>query len=151
MGVRRVTRATAAAIGAVFGFTLAWSGMAEPDVIRRGLLFEDLYLFGLFATALATASVGVHALRRLRVRALLTGETVTWTRTPLERRHVVGSALFGVGWAVSAACPGPIIAQLGAGIAWSIATFVGLVLGIRLYLARHASDEPGVDAPPVVT
>ena len=65
-------RATAAAIGAVFGFTLAWSGFADPDVIRRGLLFEELYLFGVFATALAVAAVGVHALRGLRVRALLT-------------------------------------------------------------------------------
>ena len=73
---------------------------------------------------------------------------MTWT---LERRHVVGSAIFGVGWAVSAACPGPIVAQLGAGIAWGVATSAGLVLGIGLYLARHGeTPERGVEAPPVV-
>jgi hypothetical protein len=40
-----VTRLAAALVGVVFGFTLAWSGMSDPDVIRAGLLFEDLYLF----------------------------------------------------------------------------------------------------------
>jgi uncharacterized protein len=136
-------RAAAAAIGVVFGFTLAWSGLADPDVIRRGLLFEDLYLFFLFGAALATASLGVHALRRLRVRALVTGEPVSWVRTPLERRHIVGSVLFGTGWAVSAACPGPVVAQLGAGVLWSVATFAGIVVGIRLYLARQPAGDAG--------
>ena len=146
-----MTRAAAAAIGAVFGFTLAWSGMADPDVIRSGLLFENLYLFGLFATALATASIGVHALRRFRVRALLTGERVTWTRTPLERRHVVGSALFGLGWAVSAACPGPIVAQIGSGVVWALATLTGVVIGIKLFLARQKEDETAPEVAPIVT
>ena len=136
-------RAAAAAIGVVFGFTLAWSGLADPDVIRRGLLFEDLYLFGLFAAALGTAGLGVHALRRFGVRALLTGEPVSWQRTPLERRHVVGSAIFGLGWAISAACPGPVVAQIGAGVLWSVATFAGIVVGIRLYLARGPAGDAG--------
>ena len=134
-------RAAAAAVGVVFGFTLAWSGLADPDVIRRGLLFEDFYLFALFAVALATASLGVHALRRFRVRALVSGEPVSWQRTPLERRHIIGSAVFGLGWAISAACPGPVVAQLGAGVLWSLATFAGIVIGIRLYLARQPESD----------
>ena len=137
-------RAAAAAVGVVFGFTLMWSGLADPDVIRAGLLFEDFYLFALFAVALATASLGVHALRRFRFRTLVTREPVSWERAPLQRRHVVGSALFGIGWAVSAACPGPIVAQLGAGVLWSVATFAGIAVGIRLYSARQALGAPAV-------
>lgn len=132
-------------IGAVFGFVLAWSGMADPDVIRRGLLLEDVYLYGLFATALATATVGLRLLRRFRVRALLTGEPVSWAGVRPARRHVVGSVLFGAGWAVSAACPGPIAAQLGGGAVWSLATLTGVIVGIKLYLARErlrAAETP---------
>ena len=44
--------------------------------------------------------------------------------------------LFGVGWAVADVCPGPIAAQLGQGVAWSLATTGGLVLGVWLFLQR---------------
>jgi uncharacterized protein len=67
------SRIAGALVGGVFGFTLAWSGLTDPDVIRRGLLFEDSYLILFFVAALATAFAGTQVLRRVRARALLTG------------------------------------------------------------------------------
>ena len=139
-------RATAAVIGVVFGFTLAWSGMADPDVIRRGLLVESSYLYILFAAALGTAFVGLRALRALRVHALVTHEPVSWPEVRLERRHVVGSVIFGIGWAISAACPGPIAVQAGGALVWSFATLAGVGLGIKLYLVRQSERVPEVAA-----
>ena len=130
-------RLAAGLVGICFGFLLSWSGLSDPDVIRRGLLFEEAYLFLLFFAAMATAFVGVQLLRRLRPRALVTGEPVRVETQQPERRHVLGGAVFGLGWAVAAACPGPIAAQLGQGIAWSLATTTGLVIGIALHLARE--------------
>jgi hypothetical protein len=135
-------RLAVGAIGTAFGFVLAWSGMADPDVIRRGLLLEEFYLYGLFASALATAAVGLRLLRQLRVRALLTGEPIGWTPLRPARPHVAGSVLFGLGWGVSAACPGPIAAQLGGGALWSLATLGGVLLGIKLYLVRERTRTP---------
>ena len=131
-------RLAVGAIGALFGFILAWSGMADPDVIRSGLLLEDFYLYGLFASALATSMIGLRLLRRFQVRALLTREPITWSTLRPGRRHVVGSLLFGTGWGVAAACPGPIAVQLGGGAVWSLATLAGVVLGIKLYLVRES-------------
>jgi uncharacterized membrane protein YedE/YeeE len=131
-----VRRAAAFVVGAVFGLTLSWSGMTNPDVLRDGLLFRDAYLMLFFASALATAFVGLRVLRVLHARALLTGEPVSWATVRPERRHVVGSLLFGAGWAIADACPGPIAAQLGQGVAWSLATTAGLVLGVWLFLRR---------------
>ena len=139
-------RLAVTAIGAVFGFVLAWSGMANPDVIRDGLLLDSFYLYGLFATALATSLVGLRLLRRFGARALLTGEPIAWETTRPARRHVVGSVLFGVGWAVSAACPGPIAAQVGGGVVWSLATLAGVFVGIRLYLMRQRAASTEVAA-----
>jgi uncharacterized membrane protein YedE/YeeE len=130
-------RFVAFVVGAVFGLTLSWSGMTSPDVLRDGLLFRDAYLMLFFASALATAFVGMRVLKVLQARALLTGEPVSWTTVRPERRHVVGSLLFGTGWAIADACPGPIAAQLGQGVAWSLATTVGLVLGVWLFLRRQ--------------
>ena len=69
-------RFAAFAVGAVFGLTLSWSGMTDPDVLRDGLLFRDAYLMLFFASALATAFVGLRVLKVLQPRAVLTGEPV---------------------------------------------------------------------------
>jgi uncharacterized membrane protein YedE/YeeE len=135
-----VTRALAAfAVGAVFGLTLAWSGMTNPDVLRDGLLFKDAYLMLFFASALTTAFIGLRILKLRESRALLTGERVAWTTIKPQRRHVVGSVLFGVGWATADVCPGPIAAQLGQGVPWALATLAGLVLGILAFSRRSAA------------
>jgi uncharacterized membrane protein YedE/YeeE len=137
------TRLAGAVVGLVFGFTLVWSGLTNPEVIHRGLVFEDLYLILFFVAALATAFVGTQALRRLRPRALLTGEPVEWTVERPNRRRLWGAVLFGTGWAVAGACPGPVAAQLGQGVAWSVFTLVGLVVGIvvALRLAHRYSES----------
>jgi uncharacterized membrane protein YedE/YeeE len=136
-----VRAAAAFAVGLVFGLVLSWSGMTSPDVLRDGLLFRDPYLMLFFASALATAFVGLRVLKLVQARALLTGEPVAWTTVRPARHHVVGSVLFGVGWAVADVCPGPIAAQLGQGVAWSLATTGGLVLGVWLFLQRAESAE----------
>ena len=126
-------------VGLVFGVTLSWTGMSDPDVIRGALLFEEAYLFLFFASAVLVATAGVQLLRRRRVRALLTGERVDWKPEAPQRRHVVGSVLFGTGWALADTCPGPIATQVGQGIAWSLFTIAGVVAGIWLFLRRQPS------------
>ena len=142
------TRAAAAVVGLAFGVGLSWSGMTSPDVIRDALLFRDSYLVLFFASAVGTAWVGLWLLRRAAPRALLTGERVAWTTVRPERRHLTGSVLFGIGWGVANACPGPIATQLGQGIAWSIPTAVGVVAGVRLYLRRAEAPEAAVVEEP---
>ena len=129
--------ATAFVVGAVFGLTLSWSGMTSPDVLRDGLLFRDAYLMLFFASALATAFVGMRVLKVLQARSVLGGEPLAWTTVRPQRHHIAGSVLFGIGWAVADACPGPIAAQLGQGVAWSLATTAGVVLGIWVFLRRE--------------
>ena len=124
-------------VGLVFGVVLSWSGMSDPDVIRGALLFEESYLFLFFASAVLVASVGVRLLRGRR--SLLTRERIDWRSTPVQRRHIAGSVLFGTGWALADACPGPIATQLGQGIAWSLFTLAGVVVGIWVFLRQRPS------------
>jgi uncharacterized protein len=129
-------------VGLVFGIVLSWSGMTSPEVIRSALLFEDSYLFLFFGSAVATAAIGLRLLRR--------AGRVAWTPQRPERRHVTGALIFGVGWGVSDACPGPIAAQLGQGIGWALWTLTGVLLGVYLFLRRGEETEPACDpAPPL--
>ena len=154
--MRARNAAAAGIIGAVFGLSLSWSGMSNPEVLRDGLLFRDSYLYLFFASALLTAAVGLRLLKSRT--ALLTGEPITTTLEKPERRHVTGGAMFGAGWGLAAACPGPVATQLGMGIAWGIPTAAGLALGVLLYLRANEPsggrrrravrlDRPATPAP----
>ena len=67
--------------------------------------------------------------------------------TPVQRRHIVGSLLFGVGWAIADACPAPVAAQIGQGVPWAVFTLTGVAFGVWLFLRRGAAEtEPAADA-----
>jgi uncharacterized membrane protein YedE/YeeE len=140
------TRTAGLLIGLVFGVGLSWSGMTSPNVIRGALLFEHSYLFLFMASAVFVASAGSWAVRRLGVKAAFTGRPVSWTDDPPARRHIVGALIFGIGWGVADACPGPIATQLGQGIAWGLWTLAGVIIGVALFLRREqAETEPVTD------
>jgi uncharacterized protein len=131
-----VTRAVAVGFGAVFGFAISWGQFTNPDRLREMLLLQDPYLYVMMATAVTIGFVGARLLRKRRARALMTGAPITWTTTRPERRHVVGAAIFGVGWAITDSCPAPIAGQLAQGVAWSLFTIAGVMLGIALFFRR---------------
>ncbi|MDX6668512.1 MAG: uncharacterized protein QOK04_1892 [Solirubrobacteraceae bacterium] len=153
-------RLAAGLVGVVFGVALSWTGMTSPEVIRQALVLQSSYLFLMFGSAVAVAFVGMQLARRRRMRAVITGAPIDWT-TARPRRNVYGGAvLFGIGWAISDACPGPVATQLGQGILWSLCTIAGIVIGIRLYASRQertagvaetdAGDQAKVQRPAAV-
>jgi uncharacterized protein len=141
-------RAAGLGVGLVFGVTLSWSGLSSPEVIREGLLFKSSYLYLLFGSAVLVATIGTALLRRAERRALLVDAQITCEPERPARRHLVGAAVFGLGWGIADACPGPIATQVGQGIAWSLFTFAGVVIGVHLFLRRERPEtEPATDAP----
>jgi uncharacterized protein len=140
-------RVTGAAIGIVFGATLSWSGMTSPVIIRQALLFEKSYLFLFMASAVVTAAVGLWLLKRRERRALLVPAQLSWPRDRIERRHIVGSVIFGLGWGVADACPGPVATQVGQGIGWGAITLAGVVVGVYAFLRRGARESEPANEP----
>jgi len=126
-------RVAAILFGSAFGFLLSWGQFTSPDRIRDMLLFEDLYLYEMMFSAMAIGFVGLRLLRRFHVRALISGDLVSWVTERPARNHVAGAALFGLGWAVTDSCPAPIAGQLAQGVWWSIATMAGVFVGIEIY------------------
>jgi uncharacterized membrane protein YedE/YeeE len=68
----------------------------------------------------------------LEAKTWIDGIRVQWTTTPIQRRHLVGSALFGIGWAVAGTCPGPAAAQIGQGHLAGLFTSAGIFVGVAL-------------------
>lgn len=120
--------------GVLLGFTVSRLGFTDYAELRRMLLFRDLRLLLAFAAAVALAVVLFAVLRR----RLALGPV---------RFHpglVPGAVAFGVGWAVTGACPGVVLAQLGQGTAPALVSLAGVLLGARLAGAiRWAASDTG--------
>ena len=117
--------------GAFFGYGLAWSTMVQPEAILDFLLLRNFGLLLVMGGAAGTFLVAYHLLPRLLKRPLF---GLGWSTRPtaFDRRLLIGSALFGVGWGLSGVCPGPALAGLGVGN-WPLAlVVVGILLGAWL-------------------
>ena len=122
----------ALSFGVAFGFVISWAQVTDPIVIRRMLLLQDFDVFFLMGSAIAVAALGLVWLKREHATTLVTREPVGWTLARPARRHVVGSVMFGIGWALAGTCPGPMAAMLGQGRLGGLFVAAGVLLGIAL-------------------
>jgi uncharacterized membrane protein YedE/YeeE len=121
-------------VGVLFGVVLTKGELVSWFRIEEALRFKGPYLYEVFASALAVAVPGFALLKRRRLHAL-TGEPIVIVPQPLGRpvRYIAGGALFGVGWGMLGACPGPIFALIGAGFGVMAAALGGAVAGTWAY------------------
>jgi uncharacterized membrane protein YedE/YeeE len=123
------------ALGTLFGFVLTRGEVISWFRIQEMFRFQGFHMYGVFAGALAVAIPSMALLRTGRFRTLSGGTIVIPAKehTPLQTRYWAGGSLFGVGWAFTGACPGPLFALLGSGIPVFIVPIVGAVGGTWLY------------------
>lgn len=115
--------------GLVFGFGLAFSQMARPEVVLSFLQFEDFGLLFVMFGGSFVAGAAFFIIPRLRGDAPLTGRPYGRRLKQLDRNVAVGGTIFGIGWGLSGICPGAAYASFGIGnwpILWGIA---GMILG----------------------
>lgn len=117
--------------GAAFGFVLAAARLHEYSTIHRMLKFDELDVFWLMGSAIATSLPLLWWLERRKVRTAF-GGTIALSRSKPQRHHLIGGALFGTGWAVAGTCPAPALAMLSSGATLAVVAIVGLFIGFQL-------------------
>jgi uncharacterized protein len=137
------TRVVGLTFGVGFGFLMAWAGLSDAAVIRNMLLLREADVFLFMGSAAVVAAIGLRLLRAVHMRALITGEPISWTADRIEKRHLIGSLLFGAGWSVAGTCPGPVAAMLGQGKLGGLFVAGGLLAGVSLQgmLARRRAAQ----------
>ncbi len=118
--------------GVIFGITLYKSEVIRWERINAMFRFEELHMYIIIAVAIAVGIPSMWLIKRLEMKTV-TGEEVPIKDPPFQRGVIYGGLTFGVGWAITAACPGPIYAQIGSGELAAIATLVGAVGGMFMY------------------
>ena len=134
----RAGTAVCLVIGVAFGFFLTGSGLGDYHTIHDGLLLQDPYIYLMLASSVGVATLGVLALER-RGRTVLEGP-LALPRHPVRRGTILGSTVFGVGFAVGATCPGITVAMIATGNLYGAVVLVGIFAGLWLR-GRHETGS----------
>jgi uncharacterized protein len=138
-------------IGTGFGFFIAGTRLNDYDVIHNMLLLRDFQPWLFMASIVAVAGPLLWLLERRRWQTLYAGP-LRIERQPVKRKDILGSVVFGSGWAIAGACPAPAVAMVTGGGLLGIFVMAGLFVGIMLRDAvgeRSSSkgDLAGVTTP----
>ncbi len=121
-------------LGAAFGFVLTRSEVVSWFRIQEMFHFQSFRMYGIIGSAVVTAALSV-ALIKLAGLTSATGEKISIPSKQLGSgiRYAVGGSIFGVGWALTGACPGPLFALIGAGVSVSIIAAASALAGTWIY------------------
>ena len=123
------------AIGMYFGIVATKAEVMSWFRIQEMFRFQAFHMYGVMATALAVAMVAVALIKSLRVRTVR-GDVIAISPKDLGRRgyrYWIGGTLFGLGWGLTGACPGPILALIGNGMSVYGVVLVSALVGTWFY------------------
>jgi uncharacterized membrane protein YedE/YeeE len=139
-GSRRAAAAYFVAAGMLLGILFVKSEVLSWYRIQEMFRFQSFHMYGVMAGALAVAATSIQVIRRLGLRAW-TGETIVIPRresTPRGVRYWAGGTIFGLGWGLLGACPGPMFALFGAGVTVISIAIVSAMAGTWVYGALQS-------------
>ncbi len=118
--------------GTLFGFALVKGEVINWFRIQEMFRFQDFHMYGIIGTAVIVGVISVQLIKRFNIKTIH-GEDVHIEPKIFQKRQVIGGILFGLGWAITGACPGPLYAQIGAGMGIAVITLVSAVAGTWVY------------------
>jgi len=136
----------AALVGVGFGFVLVAARLNEFDTIHRMLLLQEFDVYLLMGSAVATAAPLLWLLRRAHWRTPLAGE-LRVEQAPVRKDNIAGAVLFGAGWAITGACPGPALVMTASGAVMGVPLMAGLMLGAALRDVVHPATGATAAGP----
>ncbi len=125
-------------LGILFGMAMYKAEAASWFRIYEMFTFKSFHMYGFIGTALVIGIAGIQWIKRKQAKDVDGKRIVIEEKSKSITRNLVGGALFGLGWALVGACPGPIFVLLGAGVFSIAIVIVFALLGTYIYgMIRH--------------
>ena len=121
-------------LGGAFGIVLVEAEVVSWFRVQEMFRFDAFHMYGIIGAAVATAALSLLVIRRLGLRGV-DGAPLGLAPKSLGRgvRYIAGGTTFGLGWALTGACPGPLVALVGAGAPVMVVTIVSALAGTWTY------------------
>ncbi len=119
-------------IGILFGILFIKAEIISWFRIQEMFRLESFHMYGVIGSAVLVGVVSVFLIKMLRLKTL-SNENVIFQVKNFNKGNIYGGLLFGLGWGITGACPGPLFAQIGTGATVIIVTLLSAVLGTWVF------------------
>jgi uncharacterized protein len=120
------------ALGLAFGIVLVKAEVISWFRIQEMFRLESFHMYGVIGSALMVGIISVWLIKRFKIKTL-SGEKIEFQPKVFSKGQIYGGLLFGLGWALTGACPGPLFAQIGTGATVVIVALLSAIAGVWVY------------------
>jgi uncharacterized protein len=120
-------------LGIVFGIVMAKSEAISWFRIQEMFRFQAFHMYGIIGTAVVLGVIGVALIKKFQLRDFSGNPISFYPKDKSVIRYLLGGAIFGLGWALSGACPGPMVVNIGYGFLSMAIVFLFALVGTFLY------------------
>ncbi|MET4105183.1 DUF6691 family protein [Hymenobacter sp. UYP22] len=121
-------------LGTLFGVILTKSEVVSWFRIQEMFRFQSFHMYGVIGSAIVVGMLSIQLIKRNRLRTI-GGEEIRLADKQYSHGVWLGGLLFGLGWAITGACPGPLFAQLGSGVPAAAIMILAALVGTWTYSA----------------
>ncbi|CAM4298123.1 transporter [Cytophagaceae bacterium 50C-KIRBA] len=120
------------AVGIVFGVVFVKAEIISWFRIQEMFRLQNFHMYGVIGTAVVVGAISVFLIKKFNVKTIH-GEEITFTDKKFNKGQIYGGLMFGFGWAITGACPGPLFAQLGTGVLSIAVVILSAIAGTWTY------------------
>lgn len=120
-------------VGTVFGIVMAKSEAFSWFRIQEMFRFQAFHMYGIIGTAVILGAIGVALIKKFKLRDISGNPINFYPKEKSIMRYLIGGTIFGLGWALSGSCPGPMVVNIGYGYLSMIVVFLFAIIGTYLY------------------
>ncbi len=118
--------------GTIFGIILIRGEVISWFRIQEMFRFQAFHMYGTICSAIAVAMISIMIIKKYNIKTF-SGEEIKIADKEFTKGNVIGGLMFGLGWAMTGACPGPLYALIGSGLPIIIVVLLSAVLGTYCY------------------
>ncbi|MCF2443454.1 YeeE/YedE family protein [Dyadobacter sp. CY345] len=119
-------------VGLVFGILFVKAEVISWFRIQEMFRLQSFHMYGIIGSAVVVGMVSVWLIKRFQIKTIH-GERITFTDKKFNKGQIYGGLLFGLGWGLTGACPGPLFAQIGIGATVVLVTLLSAIAGTWVY------------------
>ena len=119
-------------MGIIFGITFVKAEVISWFRMQEMFRLQSFHMYGVIGTAVVVGAISVWMIKRFGVKTLA-GENIIFPKKKFNKGQVIGGLLFGFGWAMTGACPGPLFAQIASGFMVVSIVLLSAIAGTWFY------------------
>ncbi len=118
--------------GIIFGIILTKAEVISWYRIQEMFRFQSFHMYGVIGSAILVGFISIQLLKKFNIKSS-TGSTIIYPQRLYHKGTIFGGLIFGLGWALTGACPAPIFALVGSGYSVFIVTLMSAIFGTFIY------------------